>query len=44
MITDEIAVLSSITAPVFQVTCLVVMVYLYSVRELFEIMFYGGYV
>jgi len=37
MITNGIAVLSSFNAPVFLVASLVMMVYLHSVRELFEI-------
>ncbi len=37
MITNGIAVLTSFSAPVFMVISLAVMVYLYSVRELFEI-------
>ena len=39
MIMNGIAVLSSFTAPIFLVISLVVMGYLYSVRELFEITF-----
>ena len=39
MITNGIAVLTSFNAPVFQVTSLAVMVYLYSIRDLFEITF-----
>ena len=39
MILQGIAVLSSFSAPVFQVTSLAVMAYLYSVRDLFEITF-----
>ena len=39
MITNGIFVLSSFTAPVFQVTSLAMMAYLYSIRDLFEITF-----
>jgi len=39
MITNGFAVLSSLKAPVFMVVSLVMMAYLYSVRELFEIQF-----
>ena len=39
MIMNGISVLSSFTAPIFLVISLVVMGYLYSVRELFEITF-----
>ena len=39
MITNGFAVLSSLKSPVFMGVSLVVMVYLYSLRELFEIQF-----
>ena len=39
MITNGIAVLSSFNSPVFMVISLAVMVYLYSIRDLFEITF-----
>ena len=39
MIMNGIAVLSSFSAPVFMVISLAVMVYLYSIRDLFEITF-----
>ena len=39
MITNGISFLSSFNAPVFMVISLAVMVYLYSIRELFEITF-----
>lgn len=44
MITNGIAVLSAFTAPVFPAANLAAIVYLRSVRMLFEIMFKGGFI